>query len=283
VATARTKQEEAEVQSSAFADLDAEFADTQNDIWKREEQKTLAQIVELETVAMPAQLLEARQIDADSDEFKQAYGADGLPCLMIGLKGIDVDYAYAEDHIRRIYIPLMGDRPGKFGERKGRRSQSHIVAEAFVEVFKVRPFGTENRERIIGAKVLWGQHLGEATIDDEKREWAWDVPRRRLPDDFEYDGQVRILEARDGGNTSGASSAGTEQMSDEDAEASILGAIVGLNKDDVSGASAKVYDIAGLPSEWYSAAAQDTVFVLAHEKGLIGVDDDGNVIAAQGG
>lgn len=267
---AKAKAEDPEVQNP-FADLENEFADEKNDVWAREEQFTVVVIAEIDTVPMPANILDARQINYNSSDFKEAYPA-GLPCLMIGLKGISVDYAFSEDHIRRIYIPLYGTDPTNYGKKKGRRSQAHIVSQAFMDVFKVRPFGASAKEALIGRKAIFGQHLGEAKIEGSQQEWAWDVPREALPDNYKYEGEVRVLQARDGGGSGGAS-VGAAQLDEDEANKLVVAALVGLDVKAKAQAADAIIDIVGLPSEWYDAATNGNVLQLANQKGLVKAED----------
>lgn len=258
-----------------FAALQDELNDDK--AWARTEDKQVLQLVELSVTPATEDWMTARQIPYESAAFKAAY-ADGFPVLNIGLKGLSVHYEFAEDGVRRFSIPLMGDRPERYGERKGRRSQSHIVSDAFVKVFGMRPFG-DNIPKLIGTIAWWGQHFGEFDDAGEQREWAWDVPREKLPADYKWPGEVTVRRARAGAGGAGTGGVGTVEVSADEATTLITNALIGLKTGDKTAASERIFEIQGLPGEWYDAATAGEVMKKAYELGLVDAGDDDVVFA----
>lgn len=267
---------------SSMADIGAEFADTSEDVFAREEQFQILKIRELAVEPMPEETMTSRQINWESPEFQAVYGPGpgamgGFPSLKIGVEGVDVKFAFAADGIKRIWVPLYGDQPDKLGQRRGRRSHAHIITLAFEKVYKVRPFGVDIQNDLLGRVARWGQHLGDMELDGDTIEWAWDIPREAYAADFEYDGPVRTIQ----GTQDGATPAfGAAQVSEDEGNALVVAAVIGLGVDDTAGASQKVMAVQGLPQEWYSAAADQSVLRLAGERELIHAGDDGKVEAA---
>lgn len=253
-------------------------ADKKTDPYARQERKFLGETVILETTYMPKDQLERSQIDADSPEFKAAY-PNGLPCLHIGVKGLDVVFTGVPDQTLHLYIPVMGDRPEQYGKAKGRRSRAHITSEAFESCWKLRPYGRENQQKLIGQKAEWGQHLGDAEIDGDKREWQWDIPRKALPISFKYEGPVREINIaprqQDGG--SGATAVGVAELSEDEAVERVLAAVLGLDDTDAMTASTRVLEIQGLPGDYNQAAVEGKIFAFLGKKGLI-LSESGKVV-----
>jgi hypothetical protein len=248
-----------------FAALESEYADPNSDVFARTEMFNVNQIASIDTVAAPEDFLRSRQVDTTGEEFRQTF-PEGVPTLRIALKGLSVKYNFDASGEKVILIPLQDIRPGKMGERRKRGSQLHVTLEAFDNVFGLRPFGEANRAKLVGRKASWGQHLGSADIDGEKREWAWDVPRDALAADYEYDGIVKVV---GGGNTTGAG-VGVTQLSEEESNAAVVAVIVGLAVEGgETEAAEKVMGIEGLASEWYTAASSGETLKTAHSRGLI--------------
>jgi len=250
-----------------FEDLDAQFLDPK--AFAREEQKDYYKLVALDTVPAPEDWMTRRNIAYESAAFKAAY-PNGLPCLMLGLQGISVKFEGLENNTRYVYIPMQGTDPDKYGERKGRRTQLNIVTEAFVAVYGIRPFGSENRQKLIGRVDLWGQHLGEMQADGETREWGWDVPRQKLPDGFKYEGDIRIVQARQAETAGGV---GTPALSEQDIRTAVQGALVGLSGVEAEVASERILAIKGLPDDWYNAAMSGSVLAFAVKQGVVMAED----------
>lgn len=242
----------------------------------REERREILQIAELATVAMPDDVMERQQINYKSEAFRGAY-SQGYPALLIGLKGVSVSYDFAPDKILRIYVPLYGSDPDKLGQLKGRNSRAHITREAFKAVFGLTPFGRENQAKLIGRTAIWGQHLGDAVLAGQAREWAWDVPREALAPDYKYEGQVRSIQGR-GAPGAGGTTVGTPALAEPQANAKIVELLVGLSSIDAEIANKRILETPGLPDKYYTRATQGNVLQLAHEDGLITADDDGKVI-----
>lgn len=266
----------APVAGSAFGDLQQEFQDPK--AFAREERIDIFQIAELAVVAAPEDWMERRQINFKAEDFRAAF-PDGLPCLLIGFKGISVSFDFAADKIRRIYIPLMDFQGEKMGRRKGRSSQIHVTNEAFTQVFKISPFGRDNQAKLIGRIARWGQHLGDSVMEGQAREWAWDIPREALPVGFVYDGPVRSVQSQGGGTQAEGSVIGTAQLDDSAAIQKVKDILHGRDGMDAAGANQAVLDTPGLPSEWYDAATGGSVLRYAFDKGLITPGQNGTVAA----
>lgn len=253
-------------------------ADKAHDPYARTERRFMAVTKVLETTYMPKHALDRAQIDTDSPEFKAAYPS-GLPCLHIALEGIDVTFTGVPDNMLHLYIPVMGDRPEQYGKPKGRRSRAHITSEAFESCWKLRPYGKENQAKLIGQKAEWGQHLGDADIDGDKREWAWDIPRKSLPLSFSYEGPVREINIapRADSGPSGAATAGVAEMSEDEAVLAVLAAVIGLEDTDAVNACARVLEIPGLPGDYNQAAVEGRIFQFLGKKGLI-LSEEGKVV-----
>lgn len=250
-----------------FENLEQEFLG--EDAFKPTELPFVAEIVDIQIEPMPENILRARQIDTTTQEFRDAF-PEGVPCLMIGLKGIDVDYAFADDHVRRYYIPMKQTRGRNYGKNLGERSQLHIVAEAFDACFGIKPFGPANRDALIGKKARWGQHFG--TMKDrqtgEKSTWNWDIPRQELPDDFVWEGPVRTIGSRNGETA--------PTLSDADAVKALIERIAGMDASDVQGACNAALTVVGLPNDYVNAALDGSLLSKLAEDGHI-VEQEGTI------
>lgn len=245
----------------------------QKDVFAREERRFIGRTEKMEMAFMPEDVLERSQIDYKSDAFKAAY-PHGLAALHIVVKGVDVKFTGVPDEALHLWIPLFGDRPENYGKPKGRRSKAHVISEAFEAVYKRRPYGAENHRFLTGQVAEWGQHLGEATIEGDKREWGWDIPRRALPADYKHEGPVREIPIgrRDEGGA--ASVAGVAEMSDDEAFEAMVAAVTGLEATERDEASTRILNIQGLPQKFTTAAIDGTILrVLGENKKIEAVDN----------
>ena len=245
-------------------ELEAQYLDDK--AFEPQEFFTLAELVELNTIFLSDDRLKAMRVDITTPEFAAAF-PNGVMALEMALKGIDVDFAYAEDHIRRIQIPMVNTSGNRYGQPKGERSQLHITSAAFVQVAKIKPFGTENREKLTGLKYRWGQHIGKGDFDGEERTWRWDIPRLILPADFVFTGEVRVQQ----GNVPGGVDTGvSNEMSEEEAVGPILSLIVGQPVEANVDLCDKVLQIPGMPTRWVNGAIDRTLLKQLSEEGYIG-------------
>ena len=195
-----------------------------------------------------------------------------------------IDNFYEPDNERHIWIPRYNIRDEeKYGNELKRGSQIHIFTEAFVEVFGFRPFGADNQKKASGLKAIWGQHLSSFTPEGgSKVEFGWDIPRTRLPDNFAYDGTVRRIAARGAGGSGSGAGVGTTELSEEEANAAIVQALTGLNVKDLDEARERIMKIQGLPGDWYTqCVSKENVIKIAGEAGIIALDEDSNIVAAE--
>jgi len=257
------------------AAADAFFSSS--DAFKRTEMQAMNEIVSLTLAPMPEDMALRRQIPINDEDFKATF-PEGFTCLRVEVAGIDK--YYEPDNRRVTYIPLFGHQGAALGRPKGRRSQAHIFYDAFEKAFGFRPTGADGRKRAEGLKAQWGQHLGEAEIEGETREWGWDVPKTRLPDNYKYAGEVQRVKAFAAGGGESGGGVGTAELSADEANAALVTAFKGLEATDTTSAAAKVMEIQGLPGEWYQAAAAgENVLAKAHGLGIIEAGEDGKVIA----
>lgn len=237
---------------NAFSDLEQHFQ--KDEAFAPVEMFNLQTIVAVTTIPMPEQMLAPRGIDSNSDDYKSNF-PNGIPCVDIAVKGIDVEYAFAEDRILHITIPMVNFQGDNIGQPKGERSQLDVTHSAFKTVFGVGLFGTDAREKLAGRKAKWGQHIDKADIDGQNRTWRWGIPREALPDDFKYEGDVRVVQGKSA-RTSAAAGVVPEAMSDEAAVAAVLTVIEGMPSNEPD----KVYDailaLKGLPNDMVSAALE---------------------------
>lgn len=262
----------------------AEAADaffSSGDAFKRTEMEAKNEIVSIELGPMPEDMARRRQIPLDDADFKATF-PQGFTCLVVTVAGIDK--FYEPDNRRVTYIPLYGHQGAALGRPKGRRSQAHIFMDAFEKCFGFRPVGADGRARAKGLKAQWGQHLGEAEIEGETREWGWDVPKTRLPDNYQYTGEVtrvKAFAAAGGGEAGGGGGVGNVELSEAEANAAIATALTGLDPKGEVEAAQRIMAITGLPLEWYQAAsAGENILAKAHKAGLIAAGEDGKVIPA---
>lgn len=263
-------------------ELDAKMLDEKNDPFAREEFKAMFAVALIETAYLPEEELKRKQADYESPAFKAAY-PNGVPALHIVLNGLD--NFYEPDNQRHLWIPRYNIRDAeKYGNELKRGSQIHVFTEAWVEVFKFRPFGAENQTKAKGLKAIWGQHLSSFVPEGgAKVEFGWDVPRTRLPDDFTFEGTPRRIAARGSGGEAGGAAVGSTEMSEEEAGIAIARALVGLTPADQDEAREKVLAIAGLQAEWYTmCVSKENVIKVAGERGLIDLDADNKIVALTG-
>ncbi len=232
---------------------------------------TLAELVDLSLIFLSDERLKAMQVDTESAAFKASFG-DGVPALEIAIKGIDVDFAFAEDHIKRIQIPMANTSGRNFGMQKGPRSQLDITKKAFVAVCDVGPFGQANREKLIGLKIRWGQHIGSMDDPDggsEEIVWRWDIPRLVLPGDFTYEGPVRVIQGRDGATAGGQ--VATAELTEDEAIAPMLVILNGQLVEASPMLCNQILDnVQGLPTKWVQAAIDGSLLRQLGEAGHIG-------------
>lgn len=259
-------------------DLEAHFQDEK--AFAPTEFFELCEVVAVTTIAMPQRMLEARGIDPASDWYKEHFGAiGGIQCVDIALRGIDVKYAYSDDELRHVTIPMVNFSGDNIGRPKGENSQLHITNEAWKKVFGVSLFGSANREAVAGRKARFGQHMGRADIDGDTRTWRWPVPREGLPADFEYKGEVRVLQGRaggDAGSSNGAGAAASNTLSDEDALDAVMKAIVGKPLAEADDIYRELARLQGLPSSYAEKILGKTLLEELYEDGTI--DQEANVI-----
>lgn len=265
---------------------EAAFVGTEkgNDAFAREERKFIGRIKILETAFMPEEILERRQIDYASDDFKQAY-PHGLMALHIAVEGISVQFTGVPDSLLHLWVPMMDDRPAKYGQPKRRRSNLHIVSEAFESVWKMRPFGAENQGKLVGQVAEWGQHLGDGEIEGDKREWAWDIPRKVLPVSFKYEGPVREINVapRAAGGGAVANTSSVVELSDDEAIAAMIAAVNGLPVEDLAECASRILSIPGLPGKWNQHALEGTVMrELGMAQFITAVEENGVQIVRPG-
>mgnify|MGYP000899023209 CR=1 FL=1 len=268
-----------------FAQLGEQFDQVggANDVFARTERKFIGRIEVIETTAMPEDILERRQVDTKADWFKAAY-PQGLPALHIAVKGVSVKFVGVADEMLHIWVPLYGDAPETAGKAKGRRSHAHIIGEAFQAVFKFRPFGTTNQQKLRGAVVLWGQHLGSMAANPatgaEAREWAWDIPRGVLPATYEHtDPVTEINIGRQSEGTDAVQGAGgVAGLSREESIEAVLGVIVGGKIPQALELTAKALEIPGLHPDIQSAGFSGGLLKLLGDEGFIVADEDGETI-----
>lgn len=268
--------------AAQIAELEKAFigGDGQQDAFARTERRFIGQTTLIETAFMPKDVLERNQIDYDSDEFKAAY-PNGLLALHIAIKGVSVKFTGVTDEQLHIWIPLYSDRPESYGKAKGRRSKAHVVSEAFEAVYKRRPYGSENQKFLTGQIAEWGQHLGDAEIQGDKREWAWDIPRKALPSNFKYEGPVTEINIAPRTTDTGGAASGpgaVAEMSEEEAIEKMIEAILGLPIDARDEASARILRIPGLPAQWNQEALEGTVLRRLGKEGYIDASGDDTVI-----
>ncbi len=235
---------------STFDELEKHFAT--DDAFEPTELFSLNEIVSVETIAMPERLLSARNIDAEDAAFKSMF-PEGIPCIAVGLRGLDVQYEFDDSGLRNIIVEIVNYQGERAGKPKGQNSHIHLLQEAFLEVFKHGLFGPEHRAALVGSKARWGQHFGKAELGGQRRNWAWDVPRSVLPDDFKWEGDIRTIGKKDAG-ASGATTVGASELSEEAGLAAILDKTAGRPTEDGEAISGEVLKIQGLPSKYVTAA-----------------------------
>lgn len=274
VATAKKDQ--------TFLDADEIAALASGKAFDRTERRQICTVEELEVVPADEDWLARRQYDFRSPQW-QALFPEGYPVLKIGLRGVDVRFAFSVDEINRVYIPIrhpLGHQ--KAGKVKGRNSQLHIVLDALKQVYGANPFIAADAAKVLAAPpAVWGQHLGDMDVEGEsqKREWGWDIPRELLPATFKYQGEVRIIQGRasETGNGSG-SAVGTAQLSDAESDEAVAEALVGLEGADFKAHEAAVLGLKGLSGGWYDLVTSGgNVAQTAAEKGLIVALEDGTI------
>lgn len=254
-------------QDTAFSDLEQHFQ--KDEAFAPVEMFNLQTIIAVTTIPMPDVMLSPRGIDPSTDEYKSNF-PNGIPCVDIAVKGIDVEYAFADDLILHITIPMVNFQGDNIGQPKGERSQLDITHSAFKEVFGVGLFGTEARKKLAGRKAKWGQHIDKADIDGQNRTWRWGVPREALPEDFKYEGDVRVVKGKSA-RTDAAAGMVPEAMSDDAAVVAVLQAVEGMPTDDPD----KVYDsilaLKGLPNEIVNAALERELMKTLNSDELVDV------------
>jgi hypothetical protein len=254
----------------SFDELEQHFAE--ENAFDPKEMFNINEIVSVETVAMPERMLKARNIDPDDDAFKALF-PEGIPCIDIALRGLDVNYQFDDSGLRHVTVEIVNFQGENAGKPKGQNSHVHVLQESFREVYGNGLFGPENRKALIGRKARWGQHFGKAEFDGQRRTWAWDVPRSILPDDFEWTGDVRTVGRKE---DSGATSVGASELSEEAALTQILGIAAGKPTDAGETINTDVLKIPGLPNKYVEAAAGGTLLADLFEESLI--DQDNGVI-----
>lgn len=256
-----------------FADLEQELAG--DNAFAPEEMFNLLEIASITTGSMPEDTMTARQVDFTSESHKASF-PQGIPCLILGLKGLDVHFAFAEDGVKTIYIPMVNFNGPNIGKRKGEGSQVHIISEAFDAVFGIKPLGEANRAALLGRKARWGQHIDSFTPKGQRKvAWKWDVPRTALPDDFVYEGEIRTV----GGGGTTAEGVGVVELTSEEAMARVLDVVIGENVNDNEAICDKVLDISGLPNDTVNAAIDRTLLRLLKDEDYIDAGPDGVITA----
>lgn len=268
-----------------FAQLGEQFDQVggTSDLFARTERKFIGRIEKIKTTAMPVDILERRQVDTNADWFKAAY-PQGLPALHIAVKGVSVKFTGVADELLHIWVPLYGDAPETAGRPKGRRSHAHIIGEAFQAVFKFRPFGMANQQKLTGAIVQFGQHLGSMAANPatgaEAREWAWDIPRAALPATYQHtDPVTEINIGRSSEGTDVVQGAGgVAGLSREESIEAVLEVIVGGKIPQALELTAKALEIPGLHPDIQSAGFSGGLLKLLGDEGFIAADADGETI-----
>lgn len=254
-------------ENTTFSDLEAHFQ--KDEAFAPVEMFNLQEIVAVTTVPMPEQMLSPRGIDSNSENYKSHF-PNGIPCVDIAVKGIDVEYAFAEDRILHITIPMVNFQGDNIGEPKGERSQLDITHTAFKAVFGVGLFGTDARAKLAGLKARWGQHIDKAVIQGQVRPWRWSIPRETLPADFKFEGDIRVVTGKST-RTDAAAGVVHEAMGDDEARAAVLRAVVGMPTNEPD----KVYDVIlalkGLPNEIVNSALERELMKKLNEEELVDV------------
>jgi hypothetical protein len=266
-----------EEQFDSFDELEAHFQ--KDDAFDPEEMVSINRVLSVTGISMPERMMEARNLKPDSDEFKAQF-PNGIACLDIALEGIDVEYDFGEGNIRHVVVELVNFQGKNIGKYKTEGSKLHITSQAFEDVLGTSIFGKDNRDNLAGRVARWGQHMDKAEIDGKTVSWAWDIPREALENDFTYSGEVRKIQGRAQKEASGtaSASAGTAEMSDDDAKRAILEVIVGQKMDSGDELTPLVMAIEGLPNEFAQICLQDTLLQSIFELGL--VDAEADIIVA---
>lgn len=244
---------------------------------------SINKVVSVNLVPMPERMMDARQIDWKSEEFKAQF-PQGIPCVDIVLEGVDVEYDFGEGNIRHVTIEMLNFQGANIGKTKGEGSKLHVTTTACEDVLGHGLFGKANREALVGKIAVWGQHMD--SFKDDKgntRRFRWDVPRELLPDDYVFTGEVRKVQGRaqrDGAAGGGASATatGVATLSDDEALVAILNVAVGKPTDEADAITAEAMAIPGLPNDWAQACLDDELLKQVFERGLI--DAAGDTIVA---
>lgn len=241
------------------------------DPFARTEFSSIRRIKSVTMKAMPEDIMQRRRVPYDTAEFKSVF-PNGYICLYVVSEGVDV--FYEPDNETDEFIPLFNTRDGKMGEPAGRNSHAHIYLEAFQKVFGFRPIGSDNQAKAAGLVASWGQHLGDAAIEGQKVEWAWDIPRVRLPDNYEYTGEVRRQKPRGGAAGAPGGPVGMVELGGDALRDAIVTALTGLNPMQLTEAAQKINETPGLTDEWYNTARSgESVLQKAYDAGFIDLVD----------
>jgi hypothetical protein len=264
--------------AAVFDGAEAHFQS--NEAFKPTEFFELREIVAIDVVAFPEAALVKFGINVTSDEFRAAF-PQGVPTLRITVRGIDVEYAWDPDRVKRIEIPMYNYDGKNFGKPKGENSQLELVLLAFQRVFGVKPLGAENRAKLIGKKARWGQHIGKGDVTVrtggvEAKTWRWDVPREALPDNYAYSGPVKILGAGSG-DAGSAAPVATNELDVDSAVEAILTTIAGHPVTNAQALMEATLSIKGLPQRYVEMAINKTLLQELANAGLID-QQDGKIV-----
>lgn len=103
----------------------------------RNEIESIVRVVSWEVVPADERFLEAKRYDFRSPAWRELFPA-GFPVIDIGLEGINVDFAFAADHVKHVQIPIRFELGhAKAGRTRGRGSQLHVVNDAFKQVYEI--------------------------------------------------------------------------------------------------------------------------------------------------